>query len=112
VADLVVDRPNQVWVSDITYIFVGAGFGYLFLLTDAYSRKIIGYAIEASLSAEGALKALKMALHQKQVAISIVYPILRATDRQNEMVTGPPERLIDFCSPSASTVAGVLYPND
>lgn len=73
IVDLVIDRPNQVWVSDITYIVVGTGFGYLFLLTDAYSRKIIGYGIEASLSAEGALKALKMALRQKPATAQTIY---------------------------------------
>ena len=73
VVDLVIDRPNQVWVSDITYILVGAGFRYLFLLTDAYSRKIIGYAIEASLAAQGALKALKMALYQKPTTAQAIH---------------------------------------
>jgi len=73
VVDLVIDRPNQVWVSDITYIVVGAGFGYLFLLTDAYSRKIIGYGIESSLSAEGASKALKMALRQKPATAQTIH---------------------------------------
>ena len=73
IVDLVIDRPNQVWVSDITYIVVGSGFGYLFLLTDAYSRKIIGYCIEASLSAEGAVKALNMAIGQKPKAAKTIH---------------------------------------
>lgn len=73
IVDLVIDRPNQVWVSDITYIVVGDGFGYLFLLTDAYSRKIIGYCIDASLSAQGALKALKMALRQKPATAQTIH---------------------------------------
>lgn len=65
IVDIVVNTPNQVWVSDITYIVIGNGFGYLFLITDAYSRKIIGYAIEISLATEGAVKALKMAIRQR-----------------------------------------------
>lgn len=65
IVDLVINRPNQVWVADITYLLIGTGFGYLFLLTDAYSRKIIGYALTASLAAEGAVKALRMGIRQR-----------------------------------------------
>lgn len=53
---------GQLWVSDITYICIGEYFGYLSLITDAYSRKIVGYYLSEDLSAEGCLKALKMAL--------------------------------------------------
>ena len=65
-ANLVKDfRPtgkNQLWVSDITYIRTVNGFCYLALITDAYSRKIVGYDISDSLELEGALRALKKAL--------------------------------------------------
>jgi transposase InsO family protein len=54
--------PNQLWVSDITYIRVAEKFAYLSLVTDAYSRKIVGYCLNESLSAQGPLNALKMAL--------------------------------------------------
>jgi len=54
--------PNQLWVRDITYIVVGDGFAYLSLVTDAYSRKIVGYYLSLDLSAEGCIRALKMAL--------------------------------------------------
>lgn len=56
--------PNQAWVSDITYIRKRDGFSYLFLITDAYSRKIVGWYLSRSLGIEGAIKALKMALKQ------------------------------------------------
>lgn len=55
---------NQAWVSDITYLRVGGGFVYLFLITDAYSRKITGWSMRDSLSIEGAVNALKMAIKQ------------------------------------------------
>lgn len=55
---------NQVWVSDITYIRTHQGFMYLALITDAYSRKIVGYDISNSLELTGCIKALKMALKQ------------------------------------------------
>lgn len=54
--------PNQVFVSDITYIRVTGGFAYLSLVTDAFSRKIVGWDISSSLCVTGALRALKMAL--------------------------------------------------
>lgn len=61
--DAVVQRPEQVWVSDITYLPVGSGFNYLSLVTDAYSRKIVGWALSRNLSAQGSLDALQMALN-------------------------------------------------
>ncbi len=54
--------PNQLWVSDITYIRVGRGFAYLSLITDAYSRKIVGFHLREDLTARGSIMALKMAL--------------------------------------------------
>lgn len=53
---------NQVWVSDITYVRVGEGFAYLSLITDAYSRKIVGHNLYKDLSAKGCVGALRMAL--------------------------------------------------
>ena len=57
-----IDAPRQVWVSDITYLYIGLGFGYLSLITDAYSKLIVGYCLHPFLTAEGSLKALDMAL--------------------------------------------------
>jgi len=54
--------PNQLWVCDITYIHLADGFAYLSLITDAYSRKIVGFYLSKDLSAKGPLNALKMAL--------------------------------------------------
>lgn len=58
------DNPGLVWVSDITYISLVDRFIYLFLITDAYSRKIVGYNLSLSLAATGAIDALKMAVDQ------------------------------------------------
>ena len=57
-----ITRPNQVWVSDITYIRTIFGFSYLSLVTDLYSRKIVGYHASNSLELTGCVKALEMAL--------------------------------------------------
>lgn len=55
-------RPNQLWVCDITYIHLSNCFAYLSLITDAYSRKIVGFYLSKDLTAKGPLQALKMAL--------------------------------------------------
>lgn len=65
VKDLQIDRPEQAWVSDITYIRLNNGFAYLSLITDAYSRKIVGYNVRKDLSGEGCLAALKMAIRSR-----------------------------------------------
>jgi transposase InsO family protein len=54
--------PNQVWVADITYIRTGEAFMYLGLITDRWSRKIVGYHLGESLETRQVLKALGMAL--------------------------------------------------
>ena len=61
---LPLSRPNQVWASDITYLRTENGFVYLSLLTDMYSRKIVGWSVSDSLSIEGSLDALKKALRE------------------------------------------------
>ncbi len=64
---------NQLWVSDITYIYVGSGFAYLSLITDAYSHKIVGFCLYASLEAAGPLKALKMALTSAEDVSKLIH---------------------------------------
>jgi len=62
VRGITVDGPNRVFVADITYLRVTRGFCYLALVTDVYSRKVVGFDVSESLSIDGALRALKMAL--------------------------------------------------
>lgn len=62
VKECFIDWPNQVWVADITYIRLQEGFAYLSLITDAFSRKIIGYCLHSSLDTEGCINALNMAM--------------------------------------------------
>ncbi|MEL6629784.1 MAG: IS3 family transposase, partial [Bacteroidota bacterium] len=58
--------PNQLWVSDLTYWRVEEGFYYISLITDAYSRKIVGYHVGESLEVVESLSALKMALSTRK----------------------------------------------
>lgn len=59
-------RPEQAWVSDITYIDTAGDFQYLHLVTDAYSKQIMGYHLSAGMSATDTVKALKMAIKNRQ----------------------------------------------
>lgn len=63
--DMKVSRPEQLWVSDITYLGNRKEPCYLALVTDAYSKKIVGYDVSNSLSMEGSVRALKMAISKR-----------------------------------------------
>lgn len=60
-----VQRPEELWVADITYLSVREGFCYLHLITDAYSKKIMGYRVSKTLEAQHSIEALKTALDQR-----------------------------------------------
>ena len=74
-----VDRPNQVWVSDITYIQTEKGFNYLALVTDLYSRRIVGYDLSNSLAHEGVGRAFKQAV--KKAGRNAVRGLIHHSDR-------------------------------
>jgi putative transposase len=63
IRELILTRPGQLWVSDITYLRLTRGFCYLSIVTDAYSRKIIGHQVHPTLASEGAVKALITAVN-------------------------------------------------
>lgn len=63
-AEMKVTRPNQAWVSDITYVETEQGFRYLSLITDVFSRRIMGFDLSDSLSVEGTMRALRQAARQ------------------------------------------------
>jgi transposase InsO family protein len=73
VKDMEVTAPNQVWVSDITYIRTINGFCYLALITDMYSRKIVGYDISDTLELSGCLGAFKRAQKTARPAAGLVH---------------------------------------
>jgi transposase InsO family protein len=64
IKDVEITRPNQVWASDITYIRTVKGFCYLALITDMYSRRIVGYDLSDSLELKGCVRALNKAIYQ------------------------------------------------
>lgn len=73
IKDVAVTRPNQVWVSDITYIRTIKGFCYLALITDMHSRKIVGYDLSDSLELNGCVRALNKALYQAKDIKGLVH---------------------------------------
>jgi len=78
IVGLPINNPNQVWVSDITYWRFNEGFLYLFFITDAYSRKIVGYNIADNMMTINNIKALKSAL---QKVISPFECLIHHSDR-------------------------------
>lgn len=62
IKDMTIDRPNQVWVADITYITTQNGFCYLHLITDVFTHEVVGYVLSDRLFAEHTLQALKNAV--------------------------------------------------
>ncbi|GAC1427866.1 MAG: IS3 family transposase [Flavisolibacter sp.] len=80
VRELVVVQSEQLWVADITYLCVGYDFNYLSLITDAYSKKIVGYHLHPNLSAEGSLLALYMALKTRTKCL----PLIHHSDRGSQ----------------------------
>jgi putative transposase len=73
IKDLVVSRMNQVWLADITYIRIRNGFVYLAAILDAYSRRVIGYAISTGLETYLTLKALRMAIGARRPAPGVIH---------------------------------------
>lgn len=79
--DIELTAPRQAWVCDITYLCIGLGFGYLSLLTDAYSKLIVGYCLHPLLTVEGSLKALEMALQRDPPTAT---PLIHHSDRGSQ----------------------------
>jgi putative transposase len=64
--DMVPDGPDQLWVADLTYVAIAAGFVYLAVILDAWSRRVIGYALGRAIDARLTIAALQVAIHNRQ----------------------------------------------
>ncbi|MGO2401492.1 MAG: IS3 family transposase [Mesonia sp.] len=87
-----INRPEQVWVSDITYVGKRTNPSYLALITDAYSKKIVGYNVSNSLSVQGSLKALDMALKNRYYKEQ---PLIHHSDRGLQYYSNDYQELLD-----------------
>jgi transposase InsO family protein len=70
---MALERPEQVWVADITYVPTSQQCVYLSLVTDAFSRKIVGHHVHASLQTEEVAQALKTALRARQSRLPLIH---------------------------------------
>ena len=96
--DFSAERPNQLWVADLTYVATWQGFVYVAFITDVFSRKIVGWRVSNSLRSDLALDALEQALHARPDLSSglvhhsdrgVQYLSIRYTDRLDEMGIAP-----------------------
>ncbi len=90
IQDMNIHRAEQVWVSDITYIRTKSGFLYLYLITDAYSKKIMGWELADNLKTTNAIVALRNALSNRQ------YP--------NRDLIHHSDRGFQYCNPSYTEI--------
>ena len=119
IADMEINRPEQVWVSDITYIGQRDNHMYLSLITDAYSKKIMGYDLSSSLSTDGSLRALKMAvsnrsypkcslIHHSDRGVQYCSDIYQETLAKYKISTSMTESYDPYANAVAERINGVL----
>lgn len=83
IKDLVPSRPDEVWVTDITYLYVNGRNMYIFLVTDAYSRMVVGWKVSDNMHAQNGMDALKMALRDRNPQYRHL-PIIHHSDRGSQ----------------------------
>jgi putative transposase len=88
--DKIVTGPNQLWVADITYIAIATGFVYLAAILDAWSRRVVGYAISRSIDARVAVAALKAAIRVRQPPKGCIHH----SDRGSQYASEPYRHLL------------------
>ncbi len=71
--DFSADRPNRLWVADLTYVATWTGFGYVAFVVDVFSRRIVGWRVSNSLRSDLALDALEQALHARPDTDGLVH---------------------------------------
>jgi transposase InsO family protein len=114
-----ITKPEQVWVSDITYVGKRTNPSYLALITDAYSKKIVGYNVSNSLDVKGSLEALEMALKNR---VYLNQPLIHHSDRglqycsndyqkllqDNDIITSMTEKYDPYENAVAERINGIL----
>ena len=82
--ELVTDGPDQLWVADLTYVATAGGFAYVAIILDAWSRRVVGYAIGRSIEAQLAVAALKAAIERRHPPPGLVHH----SDRGSQYASG------------------------
>jgi transposase InsO family protein len=101
-------RPNQLWVSDLTYVATWAGFVYVAFVTDAFSRRLVGWRASKSLRSDLALDALEQALYDRDTD----GPLVHHRDRGSQyLAIRYTDRLLDAGIESSVGSRGDAYDN-
>jgi transposase InsO family protein len=119
IEELVINRPEQVVVSDITYLGTRTNPMYLALVTDAYSKKILGYNVSNSLNTKGALDALHMAInnrtykkevliHHSDRGIQYCSDLYQETLNTNKIVCSMTEKYDPYQNAIAERINGII----
>lgn len=82
--EIVPDGPDQLWVADITYVAIPTGFAYVAVILDAWSRKVVGYAIARSIDVGLTLEALQSAIEKRKPPPGCIHH----TDRGSQYAAG------------------------
>jgi transposase InsO family protein len=113
---LVPTGPNQLWVADLTYIAIGRGFAYLAIILDAWSRRVVGYAVGSYVDVRLTVAALRSAIDSalqaylrrltgRLLAVGFRNPLRRAT------TLAPGAIVMHDLWPKVSAVSKVLLRN-
>lgn len=87
---MTIDGPNQLWVADLTYVAILGGFVYVAVILDAWSRRVVGYAISCSIDARLAMAALRAAIRWRQPPPGCIHH----SDRGSQYASGPYRQLL------------------
>ena len=101
IKDVVPTRPDEIWVTDITYLYVEGRSRYIFLVTDAYSRMVVGWKVSDNMRAENAVAALKMALRNRNPDYADL-PIIHHSDRGSQYCS---QMYINLLSKNGMTIS-------
>jgi putative transposase len=119
IKDLIISHSEQVWVNDITYIKTEPGHAYLALVTDAYSKKIMGYSLQNNMKVEMVKSALQMALknrsfnhtniiHHSDRGIQYCCPDFSEHAEKNGMILSTTQQYDPYENAVAERINGIL----
>ena len=92
ISTIIPSRPEQIWVSDITYVGNRKNPIYLALITDAYSKKIVGYDVSDSLCVKGTIRALNKAVKNRMYKLE---PLIHHSDRGIQYCSDDYQKMLD-----------------
>ena len=106
--DFVAERPNQKWLTDITYIPTQEGWLYLALVLDLFSRRIVGWAMSARMTSDLTMEALRMAIRQRRPEVGLIHH----SDQGSQYTDGEYQQLLkDYGIQVSMNGVGSWYDN-